>query len=153
MKTNKKEQGTVTSTIDNLPKELRDRIVNLRYVDTLNGFTPNGTTTVSTTTQASEPLKEERTFNGAKISINYGTDGSSIKKQLKEQGFSFDKELIKGCEDIRIDILTLMDVKILTSKQGIKAFKKLNLMISHNVVEHTFGDVNYKFEKVIVNNK
>lgn len=168
MKTNKKEQGTVTSTIDNLPKKIRDRIVNVGIGNTLNGTTshtnientklfvngvdafPNPTTTI---TQASESKKESKEYNDISISVNYGTSGGSIKRQLKAQGFKFDKDFIKGCEDVRLDLLALLDIDILTTKQGQKAFVKLNTMISNNVIEMTFEDAKCKLKKTFVNNK
>ena len=152
MKTNKKEQGTVTSTIDNLPKELRDRIVNIGYVDTLNGTTPNGTTTVSTTMQSSEQNKEEKEST-ISITINYDASKGSLKSQLKKQGLRFDKKLIKGCEQARIDILTLIENDILTKKEGCKAFERLNTIISYNVIEETFGDVNPELKATFINDK
>lgn len=179
MKTNKKQEK-ITSTIENLPKELRDRIV---VVGTGNPFTgtinhtninstalqPNGTTALtkeqifpnpSTTIpvdylfEENEPKKEEaKEYTDISISVNYGASGGSIKSQLKAQGFKFDKDLIKGCEGVRIDLLSLLDINIITAKQGQKAFKKINTMISNNVIEMTFGDVKSKLKKTFINNK
>ena len=174
MKSNKKQKQTVTSTIENLSKELQERIVNVgigipfsgtinhtnvnsdfspfnRNALTKEKIFPNPTTTIPVDlSKENEPKKEEsKDYSDISISVNYGTSGGSIKRQLKEQGFKFDKDFIKGCEDVRIDILSLLDVDILTTKQGQKAFTKLNTMISENVIEMTFGDVKSKLKKNI----
>lgn len=173
MKRNKKQKENPVSTVASLPKELQDRIVVVGAgipLNTQNGtcynpkvgtsdasspFTsdkmfPNPTTTIS---QASEPKKEKIVKEDISITINFGTSGGKIKTQLKEQGFKFDKHFIKGCEAVRLDLLALLDIDILTMKQGQKAFSKLNTMISNNVIEETFGDVNAKLKKTFVNNK
>jgi hypothetical protein len=87
------------------------------------------------------------------IAINYGKNAPLIKTQLTLQGFKFNKQLIKGCEEIRLDLLSLINVEILTKKQGQKAFQKLNTIISNNVIETTFGDVKSKLKKTFINNK
>lgn len=165
----KKYQEKEKSTIESLPKELQDRIVNVGTGIPLSGNTshtsvnsttnllvngvnafPNPSTII---TQASEPKEEKTVKKDIAISINYGTSGGSIKRQLKAQGFKFDKDLIKGCEVVRLDLLALLDIDILTVKQGQKAFKKLNTIISNNVIETTFGDVKSKLKKTFINNK
>lgn len=88
------------------------------------------------------------------IQVNYGENSPSIKKQLTAQGFKFNKELIKGCEAIRIDLLDLADIDILTKKQVLKAFAKLNTVISENVIQTTFGkDVKSVLKSTIANGK
>ena len=160
MKTNKKEQETVTSTIANLPKELRDRIVNVGTGDFSSGtinhtnlystaFLPNSTTAIAKTSEQKKEEKESNIF----ITINYDASKGSLKSQLKKQGLRFDKKLIKGCEQARIDLLTLIENDILTKKQGFKAFKKLNTIVSYNVIEETFGDVNAELKATFINNK
>lgn len=193
MKTNKKQEK-ITSTIENLPKELRDRVVyvgdasigkdlsgnishtNINTTDNPNGRMfptnkatfPNGATSLTREQMFPNPSttipvdmdneigakKEEvKEYKDISISINYGTSGGSIKSQLKEQGFKFKKELIKECEAVRLDLLALLYIDILTVKQGQKAFKKLNTIISNNVIEMTFGDVKSKLKKTFINNK
>ena len=157
-----------TTTIESLPKELQNRIVNVGtgnpfsgtishtdinsntlLVNGVNAF-PNPSTII---TQASEPKEEKTVKKDIAISINYGTSGGSIKYQLKEQGFKFDKDFIKGCEAVRLDLLALLDIDILSVKQGQKAFKKLNTIISNNAIEMTFGEVKSKLKKTFINNK
>jgi hypothetical protein len=168
---NKKNQTKENSTIASLPKELQDRIVSVGIGNPFSGtinhtnvnssispfnrnpneqIFPNPTTTI---TQASEQKEEAKESNDIAISVNYGTSGGSIKNQLKAQGFKFDKDFIKGCEEVRIELLSLIDIDILTIKQGQKAFKKLNTMVSNNVIEMTFGDVKSKIKKTFINNK
>jgi len=174
MKTNKKQEK-ITSTIENLPKELRDRIV---VVGTGNPFSgtinhtninstalqPNGTTALtkeqifpnpstSIPLDMGKEIDSEIVKKDIAIAVNYGASGSSIKSQLKAQGFKFKKELIKECEAVRLDLLALLDINILTAKQGQKAFKKINTIISNNVIEMTFGDVKSKLKKTFINNK
>lgn len=172
---NKKNQTKKNSTIASLPKELQDRIVsvgtdiplsgtiNHTYLNSNSGTNvygrtaltneqmfPNPTTTIPKSSEQKEEAKES---NDIAISVNYGTSGGSIKNQLKAQGFKFDKDFIKGCEEVRIELLSLIDIDILTIKQGQKAFKKLNTMVSNNVIEMTFGDVKSKLKKTFINNK
>ena len=165
MKNNNKktEKETVTSTIANLPQELRDRIVIVGAGDASIGKGLSGTVNACTalssngtngiTAKASEPKTEKTEKEDIEISINYGTSGGSIKSQLKAQGFKFDKDFIKGCESVRLDLLALLDIDILTIKQGQKAFSRLNIMVSENVIEATFGDVKSKLKKTLINNK
>ena len=160
---------TKKSTIESLPKELQERIVTVGsgiplsgtishtnvngsanlLVNGVNAF-PHPSTTI---TQLSEAKEEKTVKKDISISINYGASGRSIKSQLKGQGFKFDKDFIKGCEFVRLDLLALLDIDILTVKQGQKAFKKLNTIISNNVIETTFGDVKSKLKKTFINNK
>jgi hypothetical protein len=170
-----KNKQTKKSTLESLPKEIRDRVVTVGTGIPLsgtinhtflngnsgtigygeNGLTnkqmfPNPTTTIPKSSEQKEEVKES---NDITISVNYGTSGSSIKNQLKAQGFKFDKDFIKGCEEVRIELLSLIDIDILTIKQGQKAFLKLNTMVSNNVIEMTFGDVKSKIKKTFINNK
>lgn len=190
MKTNKKNK----SGIENLPKELKDRIVIVGTGIPLSGtinhsninstaLFPNNTTAIAhepfagdanggvvntpflskemlPTNSTTIPIDAPKEVDSKKvkediaIQVNYGKNSPSIKKQLTAQGFKFNKELIKGCEEIRVDLLALADIDILTKKQVLKAFAKLNTVISENVIQTTFGkDVKSVLKSTIANGK
>lgn len=191
MKTNKKNK----SGIENLPKELKDRIVIVGTGIPLNGtinhsninstaLFPNNTTAIAhepfagdanggvvntpflskekmlptnSTTKPNTTIPSalrKKVKEDIAIQVNYGENSPSIKKQLTAQGFKFNKELIKGCEEIRVDLLALADIDILTKKQVLKAFAKLNTVISENVIQTTFGkDVKSVLKSTIANGK
>lgn len=174
-----KTKKTKKSTLESLPKEIRDRVVVVGNGTPLSGtinhtngnstaFFPNGTTTLTQEQMFPNPStsvpigahreigaknEQAKEYKDISISVNYGENAPKIKKQLKAQGFKFDKHFIEGCECVRIDLLSLLDVDILTVKQGQKAFEKLNTMISDNAIKMTFGDVKSKLKKTFINNK
>jgi len=174
-----KTKKTKKSTLESLPKEIRDRVVVVGNGTPLSGtinhtngnstaFFPNGTTTLTQEQMFPNPStsvpigvhreigaknEQAKEYKDISISVNYGENAPKIKKQLKAQGFKFDKHFIEGCECVRIDLLSLLDIDILTVKQGQKAFEKLNTMISDNAIKMTFGDVKSKLKKTFINNK
>jgi hypothetical protein len=173
-----KTKKTKKSTLESLPKEIRDRVVTVGTGTPLNGTTnntnvnstlnPNSTTLINydqmfPNPSTSVPIgvhkeigakkEQAKEYKDISISVNYGENAPKIKKQLKAQGFKFDKHFIEGCECVRIDLLSLLNINILTVKQGQKAFEKLNTMISDNAIKMTFGDVKSKLKKTFINNK
>jgi len=174
-----KTKKTKKSTLESLPKEIRDRVVVVGNGTPLSGtinhtngnstaFFPNGTTTLTQEQMFPNPsvsvpigvhreigakIEQEKEYKDISISVNYGENAPKIKKQLKAQGFKFNKLLITEYEIIRIDLLSLRAIGILNEKQVLKAFEKLNTMISDNAIKMTFGDVKSKLKKTFINNK
>jgi hypothetical protein len=81
-----------------------------------------------------KPAKKIRTVE---ISLSYGEDDKSLKKQLKKQGLKFNKEIIYGAELTRRVILSFLNNNIISDKQAKKAFRKL-----HNQISQTIADSN-----------
>jgi hypothetical protein len=175
-----KTKKTKKSTLESLPKEIRDRVVVVGNGTPLSGtinhtngnstaFFPNGTTTLTQEQMFPNPStfvpigvhkeigvkkEQEKEFKDISISVNYGENSPKIKKQLKAQGFKFNKLLMTEYEIIRIDLLSLRAIGILNKKQVLKAFTKLNTRISENVIKTTFGeDVKSELKSTITNGK
>jgi hypothetical protein len=74
------------------------------------------------------------------LSLNFGKAGGKLSKQLKAQGHKFDKEFIKECQIIRIDILALSEIGILTSKETRSALERLNKSIARCIIHETYGE-------------
>jgi hypothetical protein len=73
--------------------------------------------------------------NQLEIALSFGYKAPKISKQLKAQGFKFDKELINSAELIRKHILALGSVKILKGKEMLKAFTRLNNRIGQSIAD------------------
>jgi len=69
------------------------------------------------------------------ICLSFGYNAPSIKSQLIEQGFKFDKKLIIESELIRNQILSLNGIGILKKKETFKAFSRLNNYIGQTIVD------------------
>jgi hypothetical protein len=82
------------------------------------------------------------------LSLNFGTSAQKLSKQIKAQGFKYDVEFIKQCDEMRTDILALTKVGVLTKKQATKAFKRINEVIANNIAHETYGYAIKKIEKI-----
>ena len=69
------------------------------------------------------------------ITLAFGYDAPSLKKQLNNQGFSAPKKLIVESELVRNQILSLSHIGILNKKATFKAFSRLNDHIGQTVVD------------------
>lgn len=76
-----------------------------------------------------------------KLEINFSKKGGKLSKQLKAQGFKFDKKFIKGIELIRIDILALDSIEILSKEAVRESLKRLNNLIAEHVINQTYDGV------------
>lgn len=82
------------------------------------------------------------------LGLNFGEAGGKISKQLKAQGHKFDKKYIKDCEEIRIDILALLEIYILTQEEAKCAFQRLNDNIANCIAHATYGGMIKSIEKI-----
>lgn len=69
------------------------------------------------------------------ISLSYGEDDKSLKKQLKKQGLNFNKDVIYGAELTRKIILSFLNNNLITNKQAKKAFQKLHDQIGQSIAD------------------
>jgi len=89
---------------------------------------------------ALDNAKSERPSKNLQLSLEYGTTGAKLSKQLKAQGHKFDKEFIKECQEIRITILALSEIGILIEKEVRSAFERLNESIAYCIAHETYGE-------------
>lgn len=73
--------------------------------------------------------------------MGFGIINETIAKQLKQQGFKFDKQKVKEFENIRNSINTLYFARFLTEKAKTKATSKLFVKLT----EHIAIKNNFKF--------
>lgn len=80
-------------------------------------------------------LVEEKISKDITINLNFGESSPSLKKQLKEQGFKINNEILESAEAIRFDLYQLNKVNILSNKQLLKCFKRLNKIICKKIIQ------------------
>lgn len=69
----------------------------------------------------------------------YDESAPTLKKQIKEQGWTLSKKLFKNAESIRTDLNALLSVGILKDKEAHKCFKRLNKALCR-AIEKTITD-------------
>lgn len=80
-------------------------------------------------------LVEEKISKDITITLNFGESSPSLKNQLKEQGFKINRETLESAEHIRFDLFSLNKVNILSDKQLLKCFKRLNKIICKKIIK------------------
>lgn len=87
-------------------------------------------------------LVEEKTSKDINIALNYADDFTSLKNQIKEQGFVIDNQFTENAEQIRFDLNSLNKIGILSDKQLYKCFKKLHKIICKKILQSVlkFGE-------------
>lgn len=96
-------------------------------------------------TKQESGLKEETTSKRpsevVELVIDYALSGGKLSRQLKNQGFKFDKVFIKRFEKIRVCLLCLSDTEIISESETKELFKKLNGRILEHLVHKTYGEL------------
>lgn len=135
--------------ISKVEKKVSDVCDNNHVVDELTGITyPVKTTQVTlnengviVNKETGKPHFEEllkntlRKPNQLEITLSFGYDSPSLKNQIKQQGFTVDKKIIKKSEYIKNQILFLDSIGILKQKQTYKAFERLNDFLSQHIAD------------------
>jgi hypothetical protein len=83
---------------------------------------------------------DEKKSREVEVKLSFGECATSLKYQLKQQGFKILKDDILIAEKVRVDLLALHEIDILSSKQLWKCFSKLSKQISKRVVESTIKE-------------
>jgi hypothetical protein len=88
-----------------------------------------------------ENLTQKKSRN-ITVSLSYGRNLPylSIKKQIELQGFEICKGLVDDAENIRKDLHSLNEAGILSGKQLMKCFKKLNNIICRKIINSELKD-------------
>lgn len=157
-----KTKKTKKSTLESLPKELKDRIVIVGTGTPLSG-TINHTNVNSTALfpNSTTALNQEQMFpnpstsvpidvskeDGSKkeipkdfsFNVHYGASFPKIAKQLKKQGLKFSKKFIKKAELLRVCILAKSEFEFVGRKQTQKDILELNEYVTEHVMKKTFG--------------
>jgi hypothetical protein len=127
--------------ISKVEKKVSDVCDNNHVVDELTGITyPVKTTQVTLNEKldlaGGELLKNTLIKpNQLEITLSFGYDSPSLKNQIKQQGFTVDKKIIKKSEYIKNQILFLDSIGILKQKQTYKAFERLNDFLSQHIAD------------------
>ena len=85
-------------------------------------------------------MVEEKKSKEIVISLSFGTNCPSLKKQLKNQGLKVSDVFIQKAEIIRYDLNCLNEVGILKEKELIKCFKRLNKTICKKILKPLLKD-------------
>jgi hypothetical protein len=85
-------------------------------------------------------MVEEKKSKEIVISLSFGTNCPSLKKQIKKQGFEISNDYIERAEAIRYDLNSLNTVGIIKDKELFKCFKRLNKKICKKMLEPLLKD-------------
>lgn len=80
-------------------------------------------------------MVEEKKSEEIAINLSFGINSSSLKKQIKNQGFEISNDYIEKAEAIRYDLNSLNTVGIIKDKELFKCFKRLNKKICKKILE------------------